>query len=137
MSSFFNESINLLSALKVILILAIIIFICKNIFYNFLFIIVSILYCKLKKKFCKITQKEKPVKTIEDYKKIYALTKCNTLVNRDLLDKRNYYLRKVKNEYNDIYGEKGLKYFQNMQKENQKPKTNKKVTFSGDIQYSN
>ena len=59
------------------------------------------------------------------------------MINRDLLDKRNSYLVNVKSEYNDIYGEKGIKYFESIQKENIKPKTNKKVSFSGEIQYSN
>ena len=68
---------------------------------------------------------------------MYILTKCNTLVNRDLLDKRNIYLDNVKKEYNDIYGEKGIKYFESIQKDNIKPKTNKKVTFSDEILYSN
>ncbi len=59
------------------------------------------------------------------------------MVNRDLLEKRNSYLINVKNEYNDIYGEKGIKYFKSIQKDNIKPKTYKKVSFSGEIQYSN
>ena len=65
------------------------------------------------------------------------LTKCNTLVNRDLLNKRSTYLKKVKKEYNQIYGEKGAKYFESIQKNEEKPKKNTKVSFSGDIQYSN
>ena len=55
--------------------------------------------------------KKIPEKNIEVLKgidrKIYVLTKCNTLVNRDLMDKRNTYLKKVKKEYNLIYGQKG------------------------------
>ena len=71
-------------------------------------------------------------------KKIFVLTKCNTLVNRDLLDKRSVYLKKVKKEYNQLYGKRGIKYFESIQKNEQKPKKNKKkVTFSGDVQYSN
>ena len=78
-----------------------------------------------------------PQEKNEEKNKVYILTKNNTLVNRDLLDKRNAYLENVKNEYNFIYGEKGLKYFQSIQKDNSKAKTNKKVSFSGEIQYSN
>ena len=78
-----------------------------------------------------------PEEKKEEKNKVYILTKNNTLVNRDLLDKRNAYLENVKNEYNFIYGEKGLKYFQSIQKDNAKAKTNKKVSFSGEIQYSN
>ena len=72
-----------------------------------------------------------------DDKKIFVLTKCNTLVNRDLLDKRNAYLKKVKKEYNQIYGQRGAKYFESIQKNIPKPKKNKKVSFSGEVQYSN
>ena len=46
-------------------------------------------------------------------------------------------MTKVRNDYNDIYGEKGIKYFESIQKDNLKPKSGKKVSFSGDIQYSN
>ena len=96
------------------------------------------MYIKFRKKFAK--KVEKVVKTIElkgEDKKIFVLTKCNTLVNRDLLDKRNTYLKKVKKEYNQIYGQRGAKYFESIQKNIQKPKKNKKVSFSGEIQYSN
>ena len=65
------------------------------------------------------------------------MTKCNTLVNRDLSNERNSYLKKVKKEYNLIYGQRGNNYFNSIQKNEQKPKkVNKKVSFSGDIQYS-
>ena len=59
------------------------------------------------------------------------------MVNRDLSDKRSVYLKKVKKEYNQIYGQKGAKYFESIQKNISKPKKNKKVSFSEDIQYSN
>ena len=96
------------------------------------------MYIKFRKKFVK--KVEKVVKTIElkgEDKKIFVLTKCNTLVNRDLLDKRNTYLKKVKKEYNQIYGQRGARYFESIQKNISKPKTNKKVSFSGEVQYSN
>ena len=95
------------------------------------------MYYILKKKYFKAIRKEKPVEVKEETNKVYILTKCNTLVNRDLLDKRNVYLDNVKKEYNDIYGEKGMKYFESIQKENRKPKSKKTVSFSGNIQYSN
>ena len=64
------------------------------------------LYLKLRKKFRKV--KKIPEKNIEILKgidrKIYMLTKCNTLVNRDLMETRNSYLKRVKKEYNLIYG---------------------------------
>ena len=100
---------------------------------SFIFILVN-MYIKFRKKFAK--KVEKVVKTIElkgEDKKIFVLTKCN----RDLLDKRNTYLKKVKKEYNQIYGQRGAKYFESIQKNIQKPKKNKKVSFSGEIQYSN
>ena len=56
------------------------------------------LYIKFRKKLKRA--KKIPEKNIEVLKgidrKIYVLTKCNTLVNRDLMDKRNTYLKKEK-----------------------------------------
>ena len=46
-------------------------------------------------------------------------------------------MKKVKKEYNQIYGKRGAKYFESIQTSVEKPKKNKKVTFSGEIQYSN
>ena len=96
------------------------------------------LYLKLRKRFRKA--KKIPEKNIEVLKgidrKIYVLTKCNTLVNRDLMEKRNSYLKKVKNEYNLIYGQRGNNYFNSIQKNIPKEKKQKKVSFSGEIQYS-
>ena len=60
------------------------------------------LFIKFRKKLRR--SKKIPEKNIEVLKgidrKIYVLTKCNTLVNRDLMEKRNSYLKKVKKEYN-------------------------------------
>ena len=85
--------------------------------------------------------KKIPEKNIEILKgidrKIYVLTKCNTIINRDLEYNRNSYLKKVKKDYNFIYGQKGNNYFNSIQKNVQKPKQNKKVSFSGEIEYSN
>ena len=96
------------------------------------------LYLKLRKRFRKA--KKIPEKNIEVLKgidrKIYVLTKCNTLVNRDLMEKRNSYLKKVKKEYNLIYGQRGNNYFNSIQKNIPKEKKLKKVSFSGEIQYS-
>ncbi len=93
---------------------------------------------KIKNKFSK--KVETSVETVvlnPKEKKIFVLTKCNTLVNRDLLNRRNLYLKKVKKDYNKLYGQRGAKYFESIQKNIEKPKKNKKVSFSGDIQYSN
>ncbi len=74
--------------------------------------------------------------TLEE-KKLYKLTQCNTLLNRDMLDKRDIYLKKVQSEYKDIYGNKGDKFFKDMQKKvNKTSKKNCKVRFSNNIQYS-
>ena len=93
---------------------------------------------KIKNKFSK--KVETSVETVvlnPKEKKIFVLTKCNTLVNRDLLNRRNLYLKKVKKDYNKLYGKRGAKYFESIQKNVQKPKKNKKVTFSGELEYSN
>ena len=95
---------------------------------------------KLRKRFRRA--KKIPEKNIEVLKgidrKIYVLTKCNTIVNKaGLIEKRNAYLKKVKKDYNYIYGQRGNNYFNSIQKDIQKPKINKKVSFSGKIEYSN
>ena len=102
--------------------------------------LIVILYLKLRKKFRKA--KKIPEKNIEVLKgidrKIYVLTKCNTLVNRiGLIERRNAYLKKVKKDYNSIYGQRGNNYFNSIQNDVQKPKKKKKVSFSGQIEYSN
>ena len=53
------------------------------------------------------------------------------------MKERNSYLKKVKKEYNLIYGQKGNNYFNSIQNDVQKPKKKKKVSFSGQIEYSN
>ena len=70
-------------------------------------------------------------------KKLYKLTQCNTILNRELLDKRDVYLKNVQNDYKDIYGNKGVKFCKDMQKK--KISSNKKknrVSFSNNIQFS-
>ena len=98
------------------------------------------LYIKFRKKLRR--SKKIPEKNIEVLKgidrKIYVLTKCNTLVNRiGLIERRNAYLKKVKKDYNSIYGQRGNNYFNSIQTDVQKPKKKKKVSFSGQIEYSN
>ena len=89
---------------------------------------------KIKERITELNQKKKNVKGDN---KLYVLTRCNTLVNRDLLDKREYYLKKVKTEYQEIYGKKGVNYFNSIQENIPKPKKGGKVKFSGEIEYSN
>ena len=73
----------------------------------------------------------------KEEKKIYNLTQCNTVLNRDLLDKQEIYFKKMQSEYKDIYGNKGVKFCKEMQKlKKTTPKKTNKVQFSGNIQYS-
>ena len=44
----------------------------------------------------------------KEEQKIYKLTQCNTILNRDMLDKREIYLKNVAFEYRDIYGLKEI-----------------------------
>ena len=138
MTSTYNWPANLIYEYRGIIILLIIIIISKTQIILFLQFIVNIYMRCIKKKNRKTVQKtEKTIELNANEKKIYVLTKCNTLVNRDLLNRRNVYLKKVKKDYNKLYGQRGVKYFESIQKNIEKPKKNKKVTFSGDIQYSN
>ena len=73
----------------------------------------------------------------EEEKKIYKLTQCNTILNRDMLDKREVYLKNVELDYKDIYGVKGVNFCNNMKKCSKAiPKKKCKVQFSNNIQYS-
>ena len=70
--------------------------------------------------------------------KLYKLTQCNTLLNRDMLDKREIYLKNVQSDYKDIYGNKGVKFCKEIQKRAKSTPNKKKckVMFSNNIQYS-
>ena len=74
----------------------------------------------------------------KEEKKLYKLTQCNTILNRDMLDKREIYLKNVQSDYKDIYGNKGVKFCKEMQKraKSTTPKKKCKVKFSNNIQYS-
>ena len=76
----------------------------------------------------------------KEEKKIYNLTQCNTILNRDLsdkLDKRELYLKNVELYYKDIYGNKGVRFCNKMKNITKcSPKKNFKVQFSNNIQYS-
>ena len=73
----------------------------------------------------------------KEEQKLYKLTQCNTLINRDMLDKREAYLKNVELDYKDIYGVKGVKFCNNMQRcTKSNPKKKCKVQFSNNIQYS-
>ena len=76
----------------------------------------------------------------QEEKKIYNLTQCNTLLNRDLLDeldKRERYLKHIELDYKDIYGIKGIRFCDRMKSyAKSSPKKKFKVQFSNKIQYS-
>ena len=73
----------------------------------------------------------------KEEQKIYKLTQCNTIINREMFDKREIYLKNVELDYKDIYGIKGVKFCNNMQKlPKSNPKKKCKVQFSDNIQYS-
>ena len=73
----------------------------------------------------------------KEEQKLFKLTQCNTILNRDMLDKREAYLKMVALEYKGIYGLKGVKFHNDMQnccKSN--PKKNRRVLFSNKVEYS-
>ena len=73
----------------------------------------------------------------KEEQKIYKLTQCNTILNRDMLDKREAYLKNVAIDYKNIYGIKGAKFCNNMQHLNKSNnKKNKRVQFTNIIEYS-
>ena len=54
-----------------------------------------------------------------------------------MLDKREIYLKNVAFEYRDIYGLKGIKFCNDMQRYNKSnPKNNRRVQFTNNIEYS-
>ena len=73
----------------------------------------------------------------KEEQKIFKLTQCNTILNRDMLDKREAYLKNVFTDYKDIYGLKGVKFCKDMQNYSKSsPKKNRKVQFTNNIEYS-
>ena len=87
--------------------------------------------------FVDLFQRGEYINLSKEEQKLYKLTQCNTLLNRDMLDKREVYLKNVQSEYKDIYGSKGEKVCRAMQKKSKSaPKKNNKVRFSNNIQYS-
>ena len=87
--------------------------------------------------FIDLFKKGEYINLTKEEQKLIKLTQCNTILNRDMLDKREIYLKNVQSEYKDIYGNKGLKFCKDMQKTTKStPKKNGKVSFSNNIQYS-
>ena len=88
--------------------------------------------------FTNIFKKSEYKNLTKEEKKLYKLTQCNTLLNRDMLDKGEMYIKNVQSEYKEIYGNKGVKFCKDMQKRSKSmtPKKKAKVQFSNNIEYS-
>ena len=73
----------------------------------------------------------------EEEKKLYRLTKSNTLVNRDIPHKEEGYLKNARPKYEEIYGNKGTKFCQEEPKDEHKDSKNSgRVRFSSIVEYS-
>jgi len=46
----------------------------------------------------------------EEDEKLFELTKSNTMINRDILNKEKTYLKKIESQYKEIYGDKGIQF---------------------------
>ena len=69
--------------------------------------------------------------------KLHKLTQSNTILNRDRLDKRDIYIKNIQKDYKDIYGNRGIKFCNDMQiKPKPSPKKRNKVSFSDKIEFS-
>ena len=87
--------------------------------------------------FTDIFKKNEYTHLTKEEQKLYKLTQCNTILNRDMLDRREVYLKNAQSEYKEIYGNKGVKFCKDTQKIIKKtPKKKCKVQFSNNIQYS-
>ena len=87
----------------------------------------------------------------EDDEKLFELTKSNTMVNRDILKKEKTYLKKIEPQYKEIYGDKGIQFCKEENKNNINKNNNnnniieqggntrknkRKVKFSSIVQHS-
>ena len=89
----------------------------------------------------------------EEDEKLFELTKSNTMINRDILNKEKTYLKKIESQYKEIYGDKGIQFCKEENKniiENETNNNNnniseqrgntrknkRKVKFSSIVQYS-
>ena len=85
----------------------------------------------------------------EEDKKLFELTKNNTIVNRDILNKEKEYLKNMEKKYKELYGEKGLQFCEeentintneikteNQPEERKKIKRRTKVQFSSIVEYT-
>ena len=84
-------------------------------------------------------KKERPslIPLTEDDKKLFSLIKNNTLVNRDITHKEKNYLKNAQPQYKEIYGNKGVKFCQEEDKnEKKEPQKKGRVKFSSFVEYS-
>ena len=87
--------------------------------------------------FTDIFKKNEYTHLTKEEQKLYKLTQCNTILNRDMLDRREVYLKNAQSEYKEIYGNKGVKFCENTHKKvKSAPKKKCKVQFSNNIEYS-
>ena len=123
---------------------------------NNLFIIYSkvLIFGKLnssKQKKETIESNDDDVPMDEDDEKLFELTKSNTMVNRDILKKEKTYLKKIEPQYKEIYGDKGIQFCKEENKNNINKNNNnnniieqggntrknkRKVKFSSIVQHS-
>ena len=123
---------------------------------NNLFIIYSkvLIYGKLnsgKQKKETFESNDDDVPMDEDDEKLFELTKSNTMVNRDILKKEKTYLKKIEPQYKEIYGDKGIQFCKEENKNNINKNNNnnniiekggntrknkRKVKFSSIVQHS-
>ena len=123
---------------------------------NNLFIIYSkvLIYGKLnsgKQKKETIESNDDDVPMDEEDEKLFELTKSNTMVNRDILKKEKTYLKKIEPQYKEIYGDKGIQFCKEENKNNINKNNNnnniieqggntrknkRKVKFSSIVQHS-
>ena len=77
----------------------------------------------------------------EEDKKIFELTKNNTMINRDIQNKEKEYLKNIESTYQEIYGDKGVKFCEEENKnegeniQNEENKEKGKVKFSSIVEY--
>ena len=75
--------------------------------------------------------------------KLFELTKSNTRINRDILKKEKTYLKKIEPKYKELYGDKGIQFCKEENKNNNiieqggnARKNKRRVTFSSFVQHS-
>ena len=67
----------------------------------------------------------------EEDEKLFELTKSNTMINRDILNKEKTYLKKIESQYKEIYGDKGIQFCKEENKNNIHNKNNNNIIEQG------